>query len=254
MSVVSLYLEKSQRDYVKTIIKEYMKKQKMETIEEFRKKNATIEMFAANSKYENLVPLIKASWKSFSSTDFQEILDELQKEEDEKKKLNTDNITTTIVNGKEINTITDEESGKQIIVDNTYTNRDIANQMEDVQDEHEQFQSLKENNTEGVMEYMEDNIKITPDTVESKDIEISKLEDEEKEKMASAVKGYFDYSVDVDFDTKVIIDRHTNTIYSLEKRDGNYVIVPQSNELEEKEEPKEEKKGPSLSLKKDIFK
>ena len=257
MSIVSKYLEKSNTEFVKEIIKEYMKKNKMDTIEEFKKINPTIKEFAMNSKYENYVPIIQSRWKSFRDNEFQEVLEELQKEEDEKKKLNTDNITTTTVNGKEIATVTDEKSGKQMIVDNTYNNRDISNQMEDVQKEHEQFQSLKENNTEGVMEYMEENVKITPDTVESKDIEASNVENNDEEKMISAIKGLekeLGYSVDVDKDNKIIIDRHTNTIYSIEKRDESYIIIPQTNELEKQEEPKKEEKGPSLTLKKDIFK
>ena len=257
MSIVTKYLEKSNNEFVKEIIKEYMKKNKMDTMEEFKKVNPTLREFAINSKYENYVPIIQSRWKSFRDSEFQEILEELQKEEDEKKKLNTDNITTTIVNGKEIATITDETSGKQMIVDNTYTNRDISNQMEDIQNEHEQFQSIKENNTEGVMEYMEENVKITPDTVESKDIETDDFDNTDEEKMIFAIKGLekeLGYSVDVDIDSKIIIDRQTNTIYSIEKRDGEYVIIPQSNELEQKEEPKKEEKGPSLTLKKDLFK
>lgn len=257
MSIVSKYLEKSNTEFVKEIIKEYMKKNKMDTIEEFKKQNSTLRKFAMNSKYENYVPIIQSRWKSFRDNELQEVLEELQKEEEEKKKLNTDNITTTIVNGKEIATVTDEKSGKQMIVDNTYTNRDISNQMEDVQKEHEQFQSLKENNTEGVMEYMEENVKITPDTVESKDIETSNVENNDEEKMISAIKGLekeLGYSVDVDKDNKIIIDRHTNTIYSIEKRDESYIIIPQTNELEKQEEPKKEEKGPSLTLKKDLFK
>jgi len=258
MSIVSKYLEKSNTEFVKEIIKEYMKKNKMDTIEEFKKQNPTLREFAMNSKFENYVPIIQSRWKSFRDNELQEVLEELQKEEKEKKKLNTDNITTTTVNGKEIATVTDEKSGKQMIVDNTYTNRDISNQMEDIQKEHEQFQSLKENNTEGVMEYMEENVKITPDTVESKDIETSDIDNADEEKMVFAIKileKELGYSVEVDKDSKIIIDRHTNTIYSIEKRDGEYIIIPQTNELEKQhEEPKKEEKGPSLTLKRDIFK
>ena len=255
MSLLEKYMEKSGSEFAKEIIKEYMKKNKMDTIEEFKKQNSSLAEFAVNSKYENYVPIIQSRWKSFRDSEFQELLEELQKEEDEKRKLKTDNISTTIINGKEIATVKDEESGKQIIVDNTYTNRDISNQMEDIQKEHVQFQSLKDNNTEGVMEYMEENVKITPDTVESSDIEANDIDDTDEEKLVFAIKGLereLGHTVDVDLDNKIIYDNTEGTIYSIEKRDGEYVIIPQSSELENKEEKKEEK-GPSLSLKKDLF-
>ena len=251
MSLLKKYMDKSNSEFAKEIIREYMKKNKMDTIEEFKKQNNSLTAFATNSKFENYVPIIQSRWKSFREDEFQKLLEELEKEEEKKRKLNTDKISTTIINGKEIATIKDEESNKQIIVDNTYTNRDISNQMEDIQKEHVQFQSLTENNTEGVMDYMEENIKITPDTVESDEIEI---DDADEEKLVFAIKSLekeLGYSVDIDLDNKIIYDNKSNTVYSIEKRDGEYIIIPQSSELEKKDE--NNTKGPSLSLRKEMF-
>ena len=100
MSLLKKYMDKSNSEFAKEIIKEYMKKNKMDTIEEFRKQNNSLEQFATNSRLENYVPIIQSRWKSFRDAEFQELLEELQKEDDEKRKLNTDNISTTIINSK----------------------------------------------------------------------------------------------------------------------------------------------------------
>ena len=253
MSLIEKLAERPGSDFAKIIIKDYMKKNNMDTIEEFRKENPNLEAFAHNTRLENSVPIIISRWKSFRENEFQELLEELQKEEDEKRKLDTNNISTTIVNGHEISTVKDEKTDKQVAFDNTYTNREISKQMQDIQDEHEQFQSIKEedSNTAGVMEYMEDNVKITPDVVESTDLEVSDNTNSDEEQIMSAVKGLeseLGYPVEVDLNSKIIYDRVDGTIYSIEKRDGVYQIIAQDTELENNEEKKEDK-GPSLALK-----
>ncbi len=253
MSLIEKLTERPGSDWAKIVIKDYMRKHNMDTIEEFKKENPNLESFAHNTRYENSVPSIISRWKSFRETEFQELLDELQKEEDEKRKLDTNNISTTIVNGHEISTVKDEKTGKQVSFDNTYTNRDISDQMQDIQNEHREFQSIKEedSNTAGVMDYMEDNVKITPDVIESTELETSNNTNSEEEQIMIAVKGLeaeLGYPVEVDLNAKIIYDRVDGTIYSIEQRDGVYQIIPQNTELENTEEKKEDK-GPSLALK-----
>jgi rhodanese-related sulfurtransferase len=68
----------------------------------------------------------------------------IKEEELNKKKLNTDNIETTNVNGHEIVSVKDEETDEKILYDNTTSNRDFKEEMQQIQDEHKQFQSKDE--------------------------------------------------------------------------------------------------------------
>ena len=246
MSIVSKYMEKSGQKFAKEMIQEYMKKKKMDTVEEFKKENSSLEEFAKNTKYENSVPIIISRWNSFSNDNFNKILVELQKEEDEKKKLHTNNISTTHVNGKEIVTVKDDESGKTATFDNSYTDSSMKSQMENIQDEHKQFQSTKENNTEGVLDYMKKNVKITPTTLKTSDIK----NDDIDENLLIAIKlkeQELNRTLKVDLENKIIYDEFDNTIYSIEVENGEYLIICKSKEKEN--DANIEEKVHTLSLK-----
>jgi hypothetical protein len=117
--------------------------------------------------------------------------------------------------------------------------------MKEVQKEHVQFQDLKGNNTLGVMNYMEDNIKITPDTQESTEIKQDNL-NEDEQAINRAVQIFtmdIGHPVQIDLSGKIIYDG--DDIYAIEKVDGEYQV-----NLKESKEKKEEKKGPQLVMKK----
>ena len=162
MSIISLFTEKSGKEFAKQGIESYMKKQKMDTIEEFLKQNPTMQDFDTNTKLLNIIR--KHGYFVMNEQEYQDIIEQIRQEEEEKRKLHTEDIQTINVNGKELVTYTDEETGKQITVDNSVSERSVENQMKDIQNDHKQFQSLKDNNTLNIMNYMEAKIKITPIT------------------------------------------------------------------------------------------
>ena len=239
MSLIEKYTKKYGRAFAKQTIQAYMRKQKFNGIEDFMKKNPTMKDFEQNS---HLLGIIRThGYFILNEQEYQEIMEEIRKEEEERKKLQTDNIKTNMVNGHEIVTYTDQNTGEQITVDNTVSNRDIKDQMADVQKEHKQFQQENANNTLNVMNYMQDKIKITPDTVASNEVNMNLANNEERE-IAIAAKAFekeIGHHVDIDLNNKIIYDN--GMIYSIEKRGEQYQVISQGHEKVEKQ-----KKGPQL--------
>lgn len=239
MSMIDNYKRKYGRAFAKQSIEMYIRNQKFSSVEEFFKKNPDVTTFEANSQ---LLGIIRThGYYVLNDAEYKEIINELKQAEEQSKKLNTDNLTSTMVNGHEIVTYTDE-SGEQITVDNTVTNRDVKDQMHDVQKQHAQFQEKGANNSLNIMNYMKDNIKITPDTTSTNDIDLDSENVELKEivLVAKAFENEIGHHVDIDLNSKIIYDN--GITYSVEKRDGEYKVIRQ--DMLSTENKKE--KGPQL--------
>ncbi len=238
MSMIDNYKRKYGKAFAKQSIEMYIRQQNFSSVEEFFKKNPDIATFEANSQ---LLGIIRThGYYILNDEEYKEIIEELRQEEQERKKLNTENLNSTIVNGHEIVTYTDE-NGEQITVDNTVSNRDMKDQMRDVQNNHEQFRQQGNNNTLNLMNYMKDNIKITPDVVQSNSID-SDSEDTELREVAIAAKKFeneIGHHIDIDLNSKIIYDN--GIIYSIEKHSDGYKMVKQDKPAIEKKE-----KGPQL--------
>lgn len=247
MSMIDNYKKKYGKSFAKQSIEMYIRNQKFNSIEEFIKKNPDVSTFEANSQ---LLGIIRThGYYILNDEEYKEILEELKLEEEAKKNLNTENITSTMINGHEIVTYTDE-NGEQITVDNTVTNRDIRQQMQDVQKNHAQFQNDNADNTLNLMNYMKDNIKITPDATSTNDIDVDK-ENNELRDVAIAAKAFeneIGHHVDIDLNSKIIYDN--GIMYSIEKRDDGYKVIKQDTPIiEDKKE-----KGPQLVKKASNYK
>lgn len=243
MTLFDKYSKRYGKAFAKQCILEYMKKKKYDSVDELLKNNPTLQEFAKNSL---LVGIIRTHGYCLNNdAEYKEILEELKLEEQKKNKLATENLFKTIVNGHELVTYKDEMTGKQVVVDNTVSNRSVENQMKDIQAEHAQFRSAKENNTLNIMNYMEDKVKITPDVVSSENISINTGEEDERQ-IALAAKAFereIGHHVDIDLNSKIIYDN--GMIYSIEKRGDTYQVFAQGPE------PKEKKKeGQQLVMKK----
>jgi len=244
------FVEKAKYKYgtgfAKQCIKSIMKQNKFDTVEELLKNFKTWDEVRQACKYKepNYANIIGNHGIFMTEELYQKIVELLKEEEKKSKELQPD-VKTTIVNGKEISTVTDKKTGESKIFDNSYSNAKIESQMEEVQKEHVQFQDLKGNNTLGVMNYMEDNIKITPDTQESTEIKQDNL-NEDEQAINRAVQIFtmdIGHPVQIDLSGKIIYDG--DDIYAIEKVDGEYQV-----NLKESKEKKEEKKGPQLVMKK----
>lgn len=229
-----LFLEKYKAEYgakfAKDTIKMYIKNKGFKSVEEFIKQNPDMLTFDQNTK---LLGIIRShGYYVLSNEEYLKILEELKLEEQNERKLKTDNIETNIVNGHEIVTYTDEVTNEQTVIDNTVSNRDFKLQMEDVQKEHKQFNNSNKDNTQNLVNYMEENIKITPDKKTSEDIKIDS-QDEEEQKIAMAIKIFemdIGHPVDVDLNSKIIYDN--GMIYSIEKRGESYEVIQQKSKKE----------------------
>ena len=245
MSLISLYTEKYGRVFAKQVIESYMKQQKISSVDELLNTNPTAADFAHNSQLLNIIRT--HGYFILDEKEYQDILTELKEEETKRKKLNTDKLQTTQVNGHEIVTYTDEKTNEKITMDNTVSNRSIVNQMKDIQKEHKQFEQKNTDNTLNLINYMKDNIKITPSTKSSTDIKNEDINDENIE-LIKAIKDFenkIGHNVEVDFNNKIIYDN--GMIYSIEKRGDKYQILSQTNNEEN------QNKGPQLVKKKSNY-
>lgn len=233
MSLIERYKQKTGRDFAKQVIRSYMIKNKI-TVDEFMKKNPDINTFDQNSK---LLGIIRTHGYFIMSDEiYKELLQELKIEEEAKKKLDNEAIETVNVNGREIVTYTDKQTGEQITVDNTVSNKDFKTRMAEVQGEHKQFQDLKANNTLGVVNYMKENINITPNTQKSSDIKVDSVADDLKQ-VAIAAKAFENavgHHVDIDLETKTIYDN--GSIYTIEKRGDTYQVISATPRKKKKED------------------
>ncbi len=230
-----LFLERYKTVYgakfAKDTIKMYIKKKGFKSVDDFIKLNPDMLTFDQNTK---LLGIIRShGYYVLSNEEYLKIIEELKLEEQNERKLKTDNIETNIVNGHEIVTYTDEATNEQTVIDNTVSNRDFKLQMEDVQKEHKQFNNANKDNTQNLVNFMEENIKITPDKVTSEDIKTDR-HDEEEQKIAMAIKIFemdIGHPVEVDLNSKIIYDN--GSIYSIEKRGDKYEVIQQQGKKEQ---------------------
>lgn len=246
MSFVEKARFKYGKGFAKQCIKSFMKQNKIDSVDELLSKYKTWDEIRQACKYQepNYANIIGNHGITVTDELFEKIIEMLKEEEKKAKELKPE-VKTTTVNGKEISTVTDTKTGEKKIFDNSYSNSEIESQMEKVQKEHAQFQDLKNDNTLGVMNYMEENIKITPDTQESNEIKEDNL-NEDEQAIDRAVKIFemdIGHPVKVDLNGKIIYDN--DDIYTIEKRDGVYQVISQ-----ETNEKKDENKGPQLVIKK----
>lgn len=245
MSFVEKTKYKYGTGFAKQCIKSFMKKNKIDTIDELTNMYKTWDELRGACKYQepNYANIIGNHGITMTEELYKKIIELLKKEEEEKKRLQTD-IKVTNVNGKSVARVKDTTTGEERIFDNSYTNKSIKSQMDKVQEEHKQFQSLNGNNSLGVLKYMENNIKITPDTVESNKLETNQLTDEEVA-ISKAIKLFemdIGHPVKVDLSGKIIYDE--DNIYTIEKRNGIYQIIGHENTKTN------ENDGPKLVMKK----
>lgn len=245
MSLISLYTEKYGRAFAKQVIESYIKQKKISSVDEFLKGNPTVNEFAQNSQLLNIIRT--HGYFILGEDEYQEILNELKEEETKRKKLNTEKIETTQANGHEIVTYTDENTNEKITMDNTISNRSIEDQMRDIQKEHKQFEQKNTDNTLNLVNYMKDNIKITPSTKSSADIKNEDINNENIE-LINAIKDFeneIGHNVEVDLNSKIIYDN--GMIYSIEKHGDKYQILSQTKNEEK------QNKGPQLVKKKSNY-
>lgn len=225
MSFIDRLKQEEGKKFAKQMILEYMKKNKL-TIDEFIKMNPNYNIFEKNTRGKEFdyANIIKNHGIKLDEKLYQELIQEIKKEEMNKKNLNV-NVDVTKVNGHEMTTVTDKKTGEQKIFDNTVSNKSIENQMITIQNEHDQFQDKKENNTLNIMNYMENNIKITPKATEVNSLDTSIFNNEESDmiNVAKKFENSIGEAVNIDLNQGFLYTK--NRTFQIVKKDEVYHIA-----------------------------
>ena len=213
------------KNFAKKMIQEYIKKNKL-TFEDFIKQNPDYKTFEKNTRGKEFdyANIIRNHGIMLDEKLYNEITQDIKKEEDNKKNINVD-VESTNLNGHEITTVTDLKTGEQKIFDNTISNKTIEEQMRTVQKDHQQFQDKKENNTLNLMNYMENNIKITPNTTTVKDLNTNMFNKEETDMINIAKDFEKDIGETVNLDINQGFLYTKNRTFSLNKKSNAYYIT-----------------------------
>ena len=160
---------------VKNKIKSFITPDLYRDLDDFIKDNPTFEEFKRNAKF-NEAYRRALNWDSYTLTedDYQKILSELKAELEEKMRIEKDKITTVTANGKEVSTYT-KDDGSVIAVDNSYNDRPIAEQLEDIQKKYSRFRQDGNTNTEELMEFVQEEVKPEPAFHAIEDIDTTSL-------------------------------------------------------------------------------
>jgi hypothetical protein len=223
----------------KNRIESIIKAGKYRDLEEFIKAHPDVKAFQDKTKSSTF---IKSQWGyQLSEEDYQQLLVELQQELAERMRIAQERFSTVNVNGKEITTYTSERG--TTIVDNSYSNKSVADQLPDLQEKYKTFRDGNgQDKTDEMMDYMEARVKITPKFDNVINFPSTSLTGEEQEKaeVAEAYSANADGPVQVDIETGLMIDK--GQILSIEKSDGGYEIVNTEETELVKETPQKTKK------------
>lgn len=227
--------KKHQEKAIATKIMDLLNKNKYDNLDDFINKNSDYSDFLKNNSMENVV---KHFGNTLNQDDYSQIIKNLQKLTKEKMSIDTDNIKNITINGKEYTTF--NGSKKDIYLDNSLNDKSIENQLKDLQDKSERFQTS--NPTENTERLMTELASTKKQNLKFEDIDYvnyDQLTDEEK-KLYWVAKSHEESSgeeVKIDFDNKLIADED-NDISLIEKRGNNYVTTS-NNDIVENEEIKD---------------
>lgn len=235
MSVVDKYVTESNYSFSKLVIKkkieDLISPSHFADIDEFLKYNPSIEEFTTNNRLDNV---IRNHGYNMNNNDYISIIDEIKSEEVKRKQIITDNITTTNIDDKKI--ITYKSNDEQIVLEDSYSNLNIEDQLMDLQHEQKEFRNNGEENVDNMITYMRDNIKIEP---QLHDIDEERIHtaNNEQTKIAEVAREFLLTSgknLKIDFEKKLLLG-DDGEIYSIEKRDGMYgVYLKQEGTQKEK--------------------
>jgi len=227
----------------KNKIKEYMKEKGYLSLDEFIKENPDLKTFQEKTKFNSS---IRRVWGlHVTEDDYSLVLEELQREFEEKARIEKERISTVNVNGNTITTY-DGEKGK-IVVDDSYAKKPMDVQLEELRERYSKRFSVQDdeqatNNTEEMMEFMRDEIKLEPEFTDISEVSGETLsgKDSDVAEVAKTYQENTDNVIQVDFERGLIMD--DEQILSIEEREDGYgVFSPDEVESEEKNKAPQKK-------------
>ena len=218
-------------------------KKKYNSIDDFYESNQTIDAFKKNN---NMDVVLKHFGEKLNQDDYVKIINSLKKLTEKKSDFDKDGIKTTNIEDKEY--VTYKGNDEDFYLNNSYTDKNIEDQMHDLQQENVDFQTsdIKEN-TNRLMKELRKNKKLELTLRYLNEINYEVLNNEQQE----LFKYVFEYQknindlVRLDLDEKVLVDSNDNII-KIEKIDGQFKTINgnekysddnlNTNNIEKKEE------------------
>lgn len=209
-------------------IMDLLNKNKYDDLEKFISKNENYQEFL---KKNDMQIVIKHFGNTLKEEDYIKILENLRTLTKTKQDFDKDNIKTTNIDNKQFNSFKGED--KTYFIDNSRSNNSIEEQMKDLQNTQQDFQTTdKKKNTENMFKELErkkESLKL--DYLH--EIEYELLSNEEKElfQIANDYQQNTDGVIRVDLKKGVIVDELDN-IMKIEKNNGEFSITKDENGVE----------------------
>jgi len=230
--------KKQQEMHIANKIMELLNNNKYDSIYDFVTRNQTYQDFLKNNEMENVV---KHFGNTLSEEDFKLIQEQIMKITEKMKSSDKENVKTTHIDGQEF--VSFKGKDKDYYFDHSHSSMTIEREMDELQKTQSDFQTTDaKQNSENIMQEMENEKKESLNLSYIHEIDISKLNQKQKEIFDAVVNYQLDNPkpVRVDLNRGVIVDSE-NTISKVEKKDGKFSITSENEEKGQNEEKKEEK-------------
>lgn len=214
--------KKQQERVIVTKIMNLLNNKKYDDLEELISKNQNYQNFIKNNAMENVV---KHFGNTLNEEDFKRILENLRILTKTKQDFEKNNIKTTNIDDKEYNSFKGEN--KTYFIDNSISPNSIEEQMKNLQNESQVFQTSDiKKNTENMFKELEENKKERFNLNYLNEINIDSLNQEEQALFQAAITYQLNSNklIRIDIKKGVIVDPEDN-IMKIEKQDGNYVVL-----------------------------
>ena len=231
--------KQKQELYVAQAIINLLNKNKYDNIYEFITKNQTYQDFLKTNPAT--ATIVKGYGNTLSEEDFRLIQDQMIKITQEKMTSDKKSVKTTHIDGQEFVSVEGKEEPK--FFDNSHSNMSFEREMDEVQKTQRDFQTTDTKlNTENIVNEMEKQKKESLNLSYIHEIDISKLNEKQKEIFDIVANHQLDNPkpIRVDLDRGIIVDSE-NTISKVEKNNGEFSITSENKEKNHIEEKKEEK-------------
>lgn len=204
-------------------IENFIKKDRYSDIDDFIRKNPNFHLFLQNNKLD---AVLSRSRNSINEDDYIKIISKIKENHKKQQLHNSESVNTINIGDKKI--VTYKTNDKEMILDDSYNNREFNKQLDYLQQTNTDFRTNDINkNTDNMMNYMKNEIK---DEIKPKylnDVNTSSLNNEEKRMFATAslFQEQINSPIKIDLNRNMIFDKDNN-VYSMEKRESGIIILP----------------------------
>lgn len=223
-----------------SIIIRILNKNKYDSLEDFINRNSNYQDFLKNNNSDFVVLHFGNFNKNkISEADFLKVLNNLKTLSTKKQNFEKNNIKTTNIENKEYNSYKGEN--KTYFIDNSNSKKSIEDQMKDLQNTQQEFQtSDMKQNTENMFKELEENKKESLNLRYLNEIDYLNLNNEEKilYKIAMNYQQNIPGLVRIDLNKSVMVDEYEN-IKKIDKENGEYVIKSDENGIQKEEKTEE---------------